>query len=643
MARRSVVIFLLLNAAALAFSGCDRSGTDSRQGNDLVPVELAFSLQGGTSGTKANAAVITELGEEPVFQGLTDIRTVAFNNPGGVVVQATDVALSDPRSLPAIASTIDSRAVSGSNYHKGIIANNHAHLYPDSYGALPLLTNAVLVYGFAPRTIQSTIQEERHLNGSLILNGWDEPTGTLSASKITFEPDPIHTGAQPAGATAIAQIMTDLIAACSYTQPYHYRINDVWYDAEVAVHWDDSTEDPTLREYYDWITGDGQLMTGAGEGLQQMLTVLYRRLTSFESSNDDQFMHRTGGVEYPAVLTEEGQETFTYARLYDGLRDAILDHFDELINENPPRIGITGDGEIRFYESALRTYPLPLGLPSGAAVLRWNGTAYLPVTEGGLDGAARLDRLCYMPPLCYFANTKIRTSETRSVSDLYTNNSPDWETILDQYRLGSAVNRATQAVALEQPLQYACAMMSTTIRATQEILPDADGNDRTNCSATGTNFPITGIIVGGQYVQRFDFTPDETADEYYLYDNNVSGVYLTTAESAPFRTLVLPTPTGNNVYFLLELFNNSGASFTCTEGEVMPGTHFYLAGKLDRSSDPQLPRVFMQDHVTTVRCTVSSLENAHIDVHDMGDPQMVLGVRSDIHWIMSASSYVVLD
>ena len=430
------------------------------------------------------------------------------------------------------------------------------------------------------------------------------------------------------------------MSAVSYTQIYYYRRSGIWHTASVAVAWNDNVGDPILRDYFRWITGDSQLMTGAGSNLEYMLTSLYRRLCNFHSLEEDPYLHTVGGVQYTAVLTEGGDDGFTYAHLYDGLRDVLLARFDDLLEAGDIRID--SEGAVSFSSGTLKDYPRSLGLPAGAASLRWRGLNFAPAAEG-LDGIAPIDRFCYMPSLYYYASTTLSTSEDREIYKKYTKDMQSWSSILSQYRLGKVVNTSTRSVALDEPLQYACGMLVATVRATSTSLPDNDGDDRTACSATGTNFPVTGIILGGQFRQNFDFSPDLSGNEYNLYDRNISGVYLTTAESADMRTLVLPTPANRDIYFYLELRNDSGTAFTGAEGIILPGQYFYLAGKLEKSTDASFPSVFMQDHLTTAHCTVSSMENAHICVPEMGNPQLMLGVQTRTNWTMAASSYVILD
>ena len=106
---------------------------------------------------------------------------------------------------------------------------------------------------------------------------------------------------------------------------------------------------------------------------------------------------------------------------------------------------------------------------------------------------------------------------------------------------------------------------------------------------------------------------------------------------------MLKTPVDREVYFYLELRNDSGATFSGAEGMIYPGNYFYLAGKLVKPADSPFPSIFLQDHYTTTRCVVSSLENAHIAIPELDNPQLVMGVQTTLNWIMAASSYVVLD
>lgn len=641
---RNCTIIRLLLLGLLAAVSCSREqlGTGADGSREEIPVQFSLALESKQTSTKANVSTLTELANTTTaagnFRGMENIRVLPFDHQR--TVQDGDVSVGRLRSLPDISSSIDEAAFVGSTFHQGLVRNIRAHLYPNAYAIFPAGTGSVLVYGTAFQENQSQNQATKHLYGSLIEEGFDEEEVNLPVDGISFSPDPIYTGTISPVASSMADILSEIATAVSYTQVYYYYFNGAWREGRIAVSWNENVADASLKQYYRWFTGDGELMTGAGSSVEYLLTNLYGRLTRFESDDDDQFFHVAGGVSYPAVLTEGGDDTFTYARLYNGLRDAILQRYRNL--ENAQFISIGTSNAVRFTSPEMRLYPTNLGLPSGSAVLRWNGLRYVVVTEG-LDGIAAIDHYCYMPSLYYIGNTTLSTSGAIDLYDQYTAEAGSWSQVLSAYRQGKVVRKTTRSVALDEPLQFATGMLQATVRATATYLPDNDDDPRTNCTVTGTNFPVTGILLGSQHRQYFDFTPDPEATEYFLYDNQISGVYLTIAESADFRTLVLPTPLDEDVLFFLELRNDSGAAFTGAEGLILPGNYFYLAGKLEKSDDPAFPRVFMSDYCTTVHCVVSSLANAHVAVPEMGKSQLVMGVQSTLNWVMSASSYIVLD
>lgn len=627
--------YLTAAAGMLSLAAC--SGKEALNGEDehLVPVQLAFAMESGA--TKANTTVITELANTPRFGGMDDIRVIPFSRRDSV--RAADNALGHIHILPTVSSAEDTRAVTGYTWHTGLILNNRAHLFPDAYAALPVGTGSVLMYARSPITADSDDISTKHLNGSILTEGLDITVHDSSPADIFFSPDPIYTGSTPAAATTISDILTRIVASATYTKGYYYERNGVWNSANVSVTWNENIEDAVLREYFNWFTNSGQIMSGSGPSVETLMTSLYAYIRNYENYESDVYMHVVGGEEYEAVETMNGDDTFTYATLYNGLRSVLLSRFDAMRDEH--LISISSGGRVSFPTLELRNYPAGFGLPPGAATVRWNGLRYVPVVTG-LDGIAPLDRFCYMPPLMYMVNSTISTSNDPNIETIYTSDR-SWAQILNQYRLGKAVTKGTRAVALDKTLHYACGMLAATVTATSPVLPDNDGNPRTNCYASGTNFPVTGIIMGGQFKQDYTFCPVSSGSEYYLYDNRISGVYLTDTKSQVFRTLVLPTVANTDVYFYLELRNDSGSSFMGEEGLILPGNYFYLAGQLSDPGSQSFDRIFMRDHYTTVNCIVSSLEHAHSCVPELGEPQLTMAIKTETSWTMSASSYIVME
>lgn len=621
--------------------------------DSAVPVQLSLSLGGVQPSTRADVSQLKEIAPAADFRGITAVYMLPFNT--GTAVKSVDLSIDRLSVLPAITADKDNIAsADGGTYHSGLIKNNHAHLYAGTDAKVAVGTSSALVYASAVLIDEETPQASKHLNGSLVESGFDFTTGQVDASTISFSPDPIYSGGVPAAAQAIADAMNTIAEGAYYTQSYYYKRAGEWKSTSTTVRWDSSIGSATLRGWYEDFTNEGLLLTGAGEHVSNMITSLYKNLKKYVSVDETPFYHIVGGESYPAMRVENGTEDdiLTYADIYNGLRDFLIARIESL--ETPVggldaktlrRQPATGDFSSYVFDRAnVQSYPTSLGLPTGAAVLRWNGSKFITVVET-LEGIAAIDRFCYMPSLYYFANTTVSTSTDHDLYKSYTKDMESWDSILSLYRSPKVVSNRTTAVALDQPLQFASGLLQLTVRATLQNLPDNDGDAYTNCSATGTNFPVTGLIVGSQYRQAFDFTPDPLAPEaYYLYDNQVSGVYLTTTCSAQLRSMVLPTPAEEDVYFFLELRNDSGKSFYGADGIITPGTHFYLAGCLDKPGEAETQRqVFTKDHITTVNCAVNTLENAHVSIPELGDPQLMLGIKTTVDWIHSAASYIILD
>ena len=621
--------------------------------DSAVPVQLSLSLGGVQPSTRADVSQLKEIAPAADFRGITAVYMLPFNT--GTAVKSVDLSIDRLSVLPAITADKDNIAsADGGTYHSGLIKNNHAHLYAGTDAKVAVGTSSALVYASAVRIEEETPQASKHLNGSLVESGFDFTAGQVDASTISFSPDPIYPGGVPAAAQAIADAMNTIAEGAYYTQSYYYKRAGEWKSTSTTVRWDSSIGSATLRGWYEDFTNEGLLLTGAGEHVSNMITSLYKNLKKYVSVDETPFYHIVGGESYPAMRVENGTEDdiLTYADIYNGLRDFLIARIESL--ETPVggldaktlrRQPATGDFSSYVFDRAnVQSYPTSLGLPTGAAVLRWNGSKFITVVET-LEGIAAIDRFCYMPSLYYFANTTVSTSTDHDLYKSYTKDMESWDSILSLYRSPKVVSNRTTAVALDQPLQFASGLLQLTVRATLQNLPDNDGDAYTNCSATGTNFPVTGLIVGSQYRQAFDFTPDPLAPEaYYLYDNQVSGVYLTTTCSAQLRSMVLPTPAEEDVYFFLELRNDSGKSFYGADGIITPGTHFYLAGCLDKPGEAETQRqVFTKDHITTVNCAVNTLENAHVSIPELGDPQLMLGIKTTVDWIHSAASYIILD
>ena len=264
-------------------------------------------------------------------------------------------------------------------------------------------------------------------------------------------------------------------------------------------------------------------------------------------------------------------------------------------------------------------YPGSLGLPDGAAVLRWTGTQFEVRTKTTtLDNINNVSRYTYPAELWYYVNSAIKTSTKEVGRTAYE--TENWTTVLSHYDQRD-VTINTKSVAVNNPLQYGVARLHTRL------------------TAAVTDCPLTAVIIGGQHTVGFDFlpkVPKSDVDARFIYDKVVSGTET--------NTLVLQSYDGEKVPVVLE-FQNNGSQFTGKDGIVYPGTKFYLVAYLDPAGMGEgacAGRVFTQDFTTTAQMTVSSKENAYTCIPDLLEPRLEIGVQVVTQWIQSTTTTVKL-
>lgn len=297
------------------------------------------------------------------------------------------------------------------------------------------------------------------------------------------------------------------------------------------------------------------------------------------------------------------------------------------------------------YSNTWDGFPASIGMPDGAAVIRWTGTAFEPqlntTTLADING---INRYAYPAELYYYGNSRIRTSTVDKRKEKYTDR--EWSLILADYEyVDGVVSPNTTSVAIEEPLQYGVAHVQINLKKTDNsYLNDAAG---THITVGATSFPLTGIIIGGQLPVGFDFTPTTAypvyseADMKFIYDNRVPNLYLSSSADASqlINTLVLQTYDKKKVPVALELTNNSGVDFKGLGGSVLQGTNFYLVGEIDPEDfkdDERTEirdRVFTQDYTTTLNMKVSGLEKAYNVVPNLLSPRLEMGIELAPRWV----------
>ena len=308
---------------------------------------------------------------------------------------------------------------------------------------------------------------------------------------------------------------------------------------------------------------------------------------------------------------------------------------------------------INTYNDDWNGFPGSIGLPDGAAVIRWTGTAFEPqVNTTTLADINGIDRYAYPAELYYYGNSRIRTSSIDKRKEKYTDR--EWTAILNDYEYeDGVVSSSTTSVAIKEPLQYGVAHVKIILKKTDSAnLTDAAG---VAIPVGSDNFPLTGVIIGGQLPVGFDFTPTTAypvyseADMKFIYDNQVPTLYLSASADASqaINTLALQSYDKKKVPVALELTNNSGMDFKGLGGIIQKGTKFYLVGEIDPeqfkddSRTEIRDRVFTQDYTTTLNIKVTGLEKAYNVVPNLLSPRLEMGIELTPKWVATTPDEVL--
>ena len=290
-------------------------------------------------------------------------------------------------------------------------------------------------------------------------------------------------------------------------------------------------------------------------------------------------------------------------------------------------------------------YPRSIGLPDGAAAIRWMGDHFeVKTTTTQLDNINGINRYTYPAELVFFTDSPIRTSTTEVPKSTYQNmgSSTLWSTFLGQHYNGpAAVNTNTKAVAVENPLQYGVANLQLTLTHMAATLRDAKDVPVTN--ADMTHLPLKGVIIGGQHTVGHNMKPrgEQTdVDGRFIYETTI-------VDGNKTNTLVLQSYDDEKVPVILEFENKTGHAFTGKDGVVYPDTRFYLIALIDPADKKETGkdytnRVFTQDYTTTMSMSVTSLANAYTSMPDLLAPRLEVGVQVVTKWIQATTTNVEL-
>jgi hypothetical protein len=646
---------LIWLAAAVCLSGCTAQLDDSGQSPETFVSErdgmsLPFSLSVGAvmPETKMTQAITQADANEASFRGIKEMFVIPFR--AARAVNGSDERIGPNLLLPQVGIPNSFGDTAEEGAFSGLVHNNNAHLYKDVY--MRRGTASMLVYGQAiddPVSVSPDSVAFKRRNGVLLAHNHHSAQNPAS---ITFTLEPFIT---PANQSTLQSTVDGLLtylnsitgATVSYTG-YTYRTTTqtTW-----TYHWNTPANygnHGSLVSAFSFLTNNGDAFSGGSGGISQMLTDLYNDLYNLASSTSNSSEY---GQDYYTRNSYTVSGTYYY--VYQLAREIRT-----LIN-NSTYVTLSGSGAnvTVSLKDQYANFPDSFGVPAGCVALQWNGTQFVQQTPATGSALAPIDAYCYPPSLWYMANSTLKTSDNADITQEYKMQNATWDAIFSQYTYSSAVVQGAESVALKDPLQYGVAMLEVNLNKAKspggtELLLDSQAN---TVNVGNNNYPLTGIIIGEQKNQAFDFTPLMGGLSNYVYDNEVYDgsnpkAYLAGASAGltfqPIHTLVVPSEDAQDVHVALEFQNNSGADFYgANANKIAAGSRFYLLAILKYTdavapAGKTLDAVFVSDHTTKVTFDINSLAKAYNTIPELRDPQLEIGVVTKMEWIQVTPSEI---
>ena len=275
--------------------------------------------------------------------------------------------------------------------------------------------------------------------------------------------------------------------------------------------------------------------------------------------------------------------------------------------------------------SDLNLFPTDFGLPYGSIILtvviegsesagytfKYAYKDAIPTYAMGDVGNFNPYNYTYPAELCYFGNSPLRVNNDKIAASGYPDGVTDWDNDGKWgtgWQKNSHILSSTRSVAMQNNVNYATAMLETTVSYATDILEDNnktiqhartgadEDNNKINVGSNDSYFQLTGILIGGQEPEvGWNYLAKAESPKYdcMVYDNcgaidiphalNTSGGNT----SAPVYTLVWDNweqsklnTDQRTVYVALEFINN-GNDFWGEYNMIREKGKFYLVGKLD--------------------------------------------------------------
>lgn len=584
-----------------------------------IQVPFSLSVGSGIEPVTKMTDAVTQAdanSDYTVFRGIEQIFIIPFSERRPVT--ASDERFTRNLLLPHLGISATFGADASAGTLPGLVLNNNSHLYKGVY--VKSGTASVLVYGKsideAVSTTPSDSVDFKRRNG--VLRG-SKLYDAESPDKISFSLEPFI------GSNNEADMQSKMAGILTYMNSVA-NAKDTYNGSTTFSSYNRTSNQTDIANFFASFTNNGSIynndpglmFSGGTDGLEKLLSDLYKSASDLNV-----------GYTWSSVMCA-------------GIMEAIA---------NSTYVSVSGTTVT--FNSDYAHFPGRYGVPDGAVAIQWNGTAFVQVPPAS-STLAPIEAYCYPPSLWYWTNSTLLTSDEEDVDNQYKSTNPDWSSILSHYTLGNAVKPGTTSAAVANPLQYGVAMLELEMKAsaspggTYNLLDSKAGT----VDIRGDVFPLTGILVGEQHHQHFNFTPS-SGTNYYVYDSDVMDgttpkVYIRFTDTGfkEIRTLLVQTETDQDVHYALEFRNDSGAAFYGANGCIVPaGGKFYLVGimeitKLTPAQRGGIDCVLLQDHVTRLSVSVNSLAKAYNTIPELRDPQLEIGVVTRMDWVQSTPTEV---
>ena len=619
-------MFIIAGLAAVTLTGCQRQDEVTETPvteSSYVLADLALSLPPSPSITRLDPGVTSGGDAATNFRGISSLSIIPFTKQGKIVK-------SDKPSIIVISNPISE------NYTP---INDHERYRYYEKVFLNRGVASFLTYGQGTKTGKPANVNDKVFYGSLIPKVAGERA--MTAGDLSFELETIYNETETDETTGKTKPKVPEEA-----QP----IADYLTYIANAPGWKDDGNNNLKALYGSYInsmdSGKYGVIAGSAANVKAYVNELYNKLQ--------------------LLITNDFKNVEPLKTLAEAIQGRILNSENGFTKFT---IGVTDNKVTSLGSDTYDKYPSIKHLPDGAAVLQWgkradNTYGFIPqVQTTNTANVSSMNRYTYPAELYYYGNSLIKTSNDEVPVESYSGKTT-WKDVVDLYTSGSVVTNNTKALAIVDPMQYAVARLQGTVQAvtevTDETLYDADSQPVSLTNSSSQNsFPITGLIVSGQYPVNFDFTPKldgaSEDNEHFVYDSYLSStpMYLTTTKSPDFYTLVMQTHDYEDVTIILELENNSDNDFKGESGIVYRGTKFYLAGKVELSAltdddkdgvdaDAQ-NRVFTQDHTTKISMKVKSLAKAYNVMPNIQSGRLEVGIEINLKWAQATPQTIVFE